>query len=185
MTQRRILKRSIFLALSALLLSRPVFAEEVGCATTTWKLIGANHRVCVYAYDDPKIPGVTCLLAGGAFYLFPSARREPGASRAASGWPKIRRNFPSPVVRSVRSPCRPNCRMMKWYSAKIPRSFSRKPTFIVFWIKSETYWCIWRSVARLSRVRRPTRFRQSPSSPGLASDKNSPPTRSPSLRHQG
>lgn len=35
-------------------------AEEIGCATTTWKLIGANHRVCVYAYDDPKIPGVTC-----------------------------------------------------------------------------------------------------------------------------
>jgi CreA protein len=38
----------------------PAVAEEVGCATTTWKLIGANHRVCVYAYDDPKISGVTC-----------------------------------------------------------------------------------------------------------------------------
>lgn len=35
-------------------------SEEVGCVTTTWKLIGANHRVCIYAYDDPKIPGVTC-----------------------------------------------------------------------------------------------------------------------------
>ena len=41
-------------------LSLPAAAEEVGCATTTWKLIGANHRVCAYAYDDPKIPGVTC-----------------------------------------------------------------------------------------------------------------------------
>ena len=41
-------------------LAQPVAAEEIGCATTTWKLIGANHRVCVYAYDDPKIPGVTC-----------------------------------------------------------------------------------------------------------------------------
>ena len=38
----------------------PVTAEEIGCATTTWKLIGANHRVCVYAYDDPKVSGVTC-----------------------------------------------------------------------------------------------------------------------------
>jgi CreA protein len=38
----------------------PVAAEEIGCATTTWKLIGANHRVCVYAYDDPKVAGVTC-----------------------------------------------------------------------------------------------------------------------------
>ena len=28
-------------------------SEEVGCVTTTWKLIGANHRVCINAYDDP------------------------------------------------------------------------------------------------------------------------------------
>ena len=48
------------LTLSFLLLGSHVFAEEVGCVTTTWKLIGANHRVCVYAFDDPKIPGVTC-----------------------------------------------------------------------------------------------------------------------------
>ena len=40
--------------------SLPLAAEEIGCATTTWKMIGANHRVCVYAYDDPKIPGVAC-----------------------------------------------------------------------------------------------------------------------------
>jgi len=40
--------------------SLSVAAEEIGCATTAWKLIGANHRVCIYAYDDPKIPGVTC-----------------------------------------------------------------------------------------------------------------------------
>lgn len=43
-----------------LLLSFPAAAEEIGCVTTAWKLIGANHRVCVYAFDDPKIPGVTC-----------------------------------------------------------------------------------------------------------------------------
>lgn len=34
--------------------------EEIGCVTTAWKLVGANHRVCVYAFDDPRIPGVTC-----------------------------------------------------------------------------------------------------------------------------
>ena len=50
----------LFLAALALPASFSVAAEEIGCATTTWKLIGANHRVCVYAYDDPKIPGVTC-----------------------------------------------------------------------------------------------------------------------------
>ncbi len=38
----------------------PVRAETVGCVTTAWKLIGANHRVCVQAFGDPKVPGVTC-----------------------------------------------------------------------------------------------------------------------------
>jgi len=35
-------------------------AEQVGCVTTAWKLVGANHKVCVEAFDDPKVPGVTC-----------------------------------------------------------------------------------------------------------------------------
>ena len=52
------MKRLAALLLTTLAL--PAAAEEIGCATTTWKLIGANHRVCVYAYDDPKIGGVTC-----------------------------------------------------------------------------------------------------------------------------
>lgn len=42
------------------LISLHASAEEIGCVTTAWKLIGANHRVCIYAFDDPKIPGVTC-----------------------------------------------------------------------------------------------------------------------------
>ncbi|UCV26814.1 CreA family protein [Ferribacterium limneticum] len=52
------MKHVLPLLLAALAL--PVAAEEIDCATTAWKLIGANHRVCVYAYDDPKISGVTC-----------------------------------------------------------------------------------------------------------------------------
>ena len=40
--------------------SAPMHAEEVGCVTTAWKLLGANHKVCVEAFSDPKIPGVTC-----------------------------------------------------------------------------------------------------------------------------
>lgn len=35
-------------------------AENVGCITTAWKLIGANHRVCVEAFHDPRVSGVTC-----------------------------------------------------------------------------------------------------------------------------
>ncbi|MFA7292881.1 MAG: CreA family protein [Rhodocyclaceae bacterium] len=42
------------------LASTAVGAETIGCVTTAWKLIGANHKVCVEAFADPKIPGVTC-----------------------------------------------------------------------------------------------------------------------------
>lgn len=35
-------------------------AETIGCVTTAWKLIGANHKICVEAFHDPKVPGVTC-----------------------------------------------------------------------------------------------------------------------------
>jgi len=38
----------------------PLHAETVGCVTTSWKLIGANHKVCVEAFADPDIAGVTC-----------------------------------------------------------------------------------------------------------------------------
>ena len=43
-----------------LLLSTGIRAETIGCVTTTWKLLGANHQVCVDAFSDPKINGVTC-----------------------------------------------------------------------------------------------------------------------------
>lgn len=41
-------------------LALPAWAEKVGCVTTEWKLLGANHKVCVESFHDPKIPGVTC-----------------------------------------------------------------------------------------------------------------------------
>lgn len=50
----------LLLAAFALSASWSAVAEEVGCVTTAWKLVGANHRVCVYAFDDPEISGVTC-----------------------------------------------------------------------------------------------------------------------------
>jgi CreA protein len=53
--------QSRFLLLAGLLaVAGAPRAEEVGCVTTTWKLIGANHKICVDAFDDPKVAGVTC-----------------------------------------------------------------------------------------------------------------------------
>jgi CreA protein len=37
-------------------------AEEIGCVSTTWR-VWADDKVCVSAYDDPKVPGVTCHLS--------------------------------------------------------------------------------------------------------------------------
>ena len=45
---------------SLLLATSSSLADNVGCVTTAWKLIGANHKVCVDAFQDPKVPGVTC-----------------------------------------------------------------------------------------------------------------------------
>jgi CreA protein len=45
---------------SLLLATSFALADNVGCVTTAWKLIGANHKVCVDAFQDPKVRGVTC-----------------------------------------------------------------------------------------------------------------------------
>lgn len=38
-------------------------AETVGCVDTAFKLLGANHKICIEAFDDPEIPGVACHLS--------------------------------------------------------------------------------------------------------------------------
>ena len=47
-------------ALLLAFLTNVAHAEEIGCITTAWKLIGSNHKVCVQAFDDPKVQGVSC-----------------------------------------------------------------------------------------------------------------------------
>ena len=38
-------------------------AEQLGEVSTAFILIGANHKVVVEAYDDPKVNGVTCYVS--------------------------------------------------------------------------------------------------------------------------
>ena len=35
-------------------------ADDLSCLSTTFRLLGANDKVCVSAFDDPKVPGVAC-----------------------------------------------------------------------------------------------------------------------------
>ena len=37
-----------------------IWAENIGCLDTTFKLFSPNDSVCVSAFEDPKVPGVTC-----------------------------------------------------------------------------------------------------------------------------
>lgn len=62
MTARHKLPRAWLLTATCLAITgtAPASAETIGCVTTTWKLIGANHKICVEAFADPKVPGVTC-----------------------------------------------------------------------------------------------------------------------------
>jgi CreA protein len=52
----------LLLALAAVA-APAVQAEEVGCTSTTFRLFGANDKICVYAFDDPRIPGVACYIS--------------------------------------------------------------------------------------------------------------------------
>ena len=35
-------------------------ADDIGCLDTTFKLLSPNDSVCVSAFEDPKVSGVTC-----------------------------------------------------------------------------------------------------------------------------
>ncbi len=55
------MKKQILLAAIAFgTLAFTASAEEIGDVTTTFKLLGANHKIVVEAFDDPDVPGVAC-----------------------------------------------------------------------------------------------------------------------------
>ena len=35
-------------------------ADDLACVSTTFRIVGANDKVCVSAFDDPKVAGVAC-----------------------------------------------------------------------------------------------------------------------------
>lgn len=58
------MKRIVWLTLAVVLAAAvTVRAEDIDCVTTEWKLLGANHKVCVSAFDDPDVPCVTCYMS--------------------------------------------------------------------------------------------------------------------------
>ena len=50
-------------ALILSLLPFSAMADEIGEVTTAWRLLGANHRIVVEAFDDPQVEGVSCFVS--------------------------------------------------------------------------------------------------------------------------
>src|SRR5262245_24201016 len=50
----------LFVALAIASFALVARADDLSCVDTTFRLIGRNDRVCVSAFDDPKVPGVAC-----------------------------------------------------------------------------------------------------------------------------
>jgi len=38
-------------------------ADDLSCVSTTFRILGANDKVCVSVFDDPKVAGVACDIA--------------------------------------------------------------------------------------------------------------------------
>lgn len=59
------MNKTIVLAVSALcFLAAPlVQAETIGKVSTTFKMLGANDKIVIEAFDDPDISGATCYVS--------------------------------------------------------------------------------------------------------------------------
>ncbi len=57
--------RAVACAVAGLLLSTGMTAtaSEIGEVSTAFKLLGANHKIVLEAFDDPKVQGVACFLS--------------------------------------------------------------------------------------------------------------------------
>jgi CreA protein len=58
------MRKTTLLATVAVLCLLPTIgaarADDLPCVSTTFRFIGKNDRVCISAFDDPKVPGVAC-----------------------------------------------------------------------------------------------------------------------------
>ena len=51
------------LALSVSCFMPLAYAEDIGSVDTAFKLMGANHKIVVEVFDDPKVQGVSCYIS--------------------------------------------------------------------------------------------------------------------------
>lgn len=54
------MRPAVWIAAALTFAAAPARADDVGCTSTTFRIFGANDKVCVMAFDDPRVPGVSC-----------------------------------------------------------------------------------------------------------------------------
>lgn len=58
------MRRGMMALVAGLALLAPAApAEEIGEVTTAIRILGANHRIVVEVFDDPKVEGVSCYVS--------------------------------------------------------------------------------------------------------------------------
>ena len=60
---KRWLQTIAALAVFLFLLTSGVRAEKIGSVSTTFRIMGANDKIVIEAFDDPDIPGATCYVS--------------------------------------------------------------------------------------------------------------------------
>lgn len=54
---------NFFVMIMVALFAAPLMAEQIGSVSTKFKMLGANDKIVVEAFDDPDIAGATCYLS--------------------------------------------------------------------------------------------------------------------------
>lgn len=52
--------RTTLVLAAGLIAAMPAQADDLACVSTTFRVLGANDKVCISAFDDPKVPGIAC-----------------------------------------------------------------------------------------------------------------------------
>ena len=91
----------MLLALAVSFATTSVQAEDIGSVDTAFKLLGANHKIVVEVFDDPKVQGVSCYISraktGGVLGSIGFAEDKSNASIACRQVGEI--SFKEPVGR--------------------------------------------------------------------------------------
>lgn len=109
-----------------------VMAEDLGCLDTTFKLLSPNDSVCVSAFEDPKVAGVTCHISQarkGGWASVVGLTEDPSRFSIAC-------RQTGPITLPARLPAQENVFSEKtsafFKNTKVIRMFDRKHSTLVY-----------------------------------------------------